>query len=193
LINPAFHEVGSKSQIIGFVWNLGIFENFTEKIEKGFTVYEFSSGHKILRIHFPPKYILNGRVPLVLIDKPNEINLKHYIDESTLNNIHWIMYAYSGCCLTSPQISDFDFTSIRGYEGECSDSRCHTDDDIRTIYERYTGVAHSKMPAGAAAALMLPSEGGGLKTKSKKHKNMKKKTRKKKRRSKKKRKRTKKI
>ena len=194
LFNPDFHDPAIKHRIKDLVKKLSGFEYVREenKSDFNFTVYVFNYRGKTLRIHFPPEYTTNigDSVRLVLIDKPNMNNLKQYIDEGSLNNKHWIMYAYEGCCLKSHKISNFDFTSIRGSYNVCSDSECHTDATIQTIYDNYEGVAHSKMPT-AAAALMGASRGGGLKTKSKKQKNMKKKTRKKKRRSKKKRKRSK--
>ena len=190
LFNPDFHNPVIKDRIKEFVSKLPEFECVGEENVFGFTVYVFSYRDKRLRIHFPPEYInlIDRRVPLVIIDKPNMNNLKQYIDERSLNNKHWIMYAYQDCCLKSDKISDFDFISIRRYSLICSDSGCHVDSKIQSIYDSYTGVAHSKM---RHAALMGESKGGGLKTKSKKQKNMKKKTRRKKRISKKKRKRSK--
>ena len=152
LINPDFHEVGIKRQIRGFVENLSEFKYVGMENVYGFTVYVFYYRDKILRIHFPPEYInlRYRRVPLVIIDKPNMNNLKQYIDERSLNNKHWIMYAYLDCCLKSDKISDFDFISIRG-DYRCSESGCHTADKIRSIYATYTGGA-----AEPAAALMEP-------------------------------------
>jgi ubiquitin-large subunit ribosomal protein L40e len=179
LFNPDFHNQAIKHRIKDLVGHLSEFQYVREKNEPdfNFTVYEFSFGDKILRIHFPPEFL--GQIRLLLIDKPNMNNLKQYIDESLLDTIHWIMYAYAGCCLKSPRISDFDLSKIRGVS-ECQDSECHTDERIQAIYSTYVGETSGGARSRQPDAELKAGGRGWVHKKSKKGKKQKrKKTRKK--------------
>lgn len=155
LFNPAFHDPDVQYNIIEQCKGLNFTYMGRREDEYYFVMHEFNQGDKILRIHFPPAFIGETKINLLLHHKPNLDNLRRFMNTDREN---WIMYAYSGCCIKSKNLSDtFDFLRDLGIK-ECNESSC------------------------------LPMSGGGRKKKTKKRKKPQKniKTRKKRKRLKKK-------
>ena len=143
MFNPAFHNPGVQKHIREQCVKELDFEYMGKWVnEYDFLIYELKQGDKILRIHFPPKIIRS--IELKLHHKPNLENLSRFMNTDRDN---WIMYAYSGCCLKSSNLSDeFNLSRDMGIK-ECNESSC------------------------------LPISGGSIHKKSKKHKKTRKKRR----------------
>jgi ubiquitin-large subunit ribosomal protein L40e len=120
LFNPAFHNQGVQIDILDQCVKGLNFVYHGPKNEHDFLIHELKQDDKILRIHFPPEFI-GGKINLKLHHKPNLDNLSRFMNTDRDN---WIMYAYSGCCIKSSNLSgDFDLSRDLGI-GECDEISC---------------------------------------------------------------------
>lgn len=121
LFNPAFHDPAVQYNILEQCKGLNFKYVGGRKDEYYFVIHEFNRGDKILRIHFPPQYIEEKKINLLLHDKPDLENLSRFMNTDRDN---WIMYAYSRCCIKSKNLSNtFDFLRDLGIK-ECNESSC---------------------------------------------------------------------
>lgn len=122
LFNPAFHNPDVQYNIIEQCKGLLDFTHMGGMMSKFyFVIHEFKRTDKILRIHFPPKFIGEKKIDLLLHHKPDLENLSRFMNTDREN---WIMYAYEGCCIKSKNLSDtFDFLRDLGIT-ECNESSC---------------------------------------------------------------------
>jgi ubiquitin len=133
LFNAAFHNDSVQEMIIGYLENKKNFRIVDKSEHMGFIRYELVRDGKLLCVHFPPERIGKESVELLLLQKPNRVELSKYMDTTRDN---WIMYAYDMCCVKSENLETTLELSDLGNESNCDEKNCTSK---HTVLSRFGG------------------------------------------------------